>query len=245
MSNPYLFTLKPSSHKRKTYRHLILASDDTETKPKVLKYNITAFILIFAFILFILGGFVGLFIFESKVPIALEKKILEQEKEIGRLNEELDSRNSEIASLNNTIEILSNTVTTTTANEAELAEVIESQAIPSEFPLTGGASFKENTEDIPECVFTASEGTTVVATASGVVEDILEDETYGNVVVIDHANGYKTYYKNKGEPVVKKGDSVSPGTTLFIIGADNTEMCYQISNNGDFINPLDILQING
>ena len=47
------------------------------------------------------------------------------------------------------------------------------------------------------------------------------------------------------KPVVKKGDSVSPGTTLFIIGADNTEMCYQISNNGDFITPLDILQING
>ena len=35
------------------------------------------------------------------------------------------------------------------------------------------------------------------------------------------------------------------GTTLFIISSDNLEMCYQISQNGEFINPLDVLQING
>ena len=245
MSNPYVFTLKPSRHKRRTYRHLILASDDTEAKPKVIKYNISTFILILALLFIILGGFVGLVVFEGQRDEIYERRLAEKDRTIAELTTENTSLSSEVSSLTNKIEILSNTVTTKTANEAELAETLEAQSVPSEFPLTGSASFKENTEDVPECVFTASEGTTVVATAAGTVEDILEDEIYGNVVVIDHNNGYKTYYKNKGDSMVKKGDSVSPGTTLFIIGSGNEEMCYQISENGEFINPLDILQING
>ncbi|MCR4618370.1 MAG: M23 family metallopeptidase [Lachnospiraceae bacterium] len=245
MNNPYVVTLKPNMHKRKKYRHLILASDDTESKPRVLKYNVSTFIIIIGILFLIIGGFVGLLVFESKRDLRYELKLSEKDKQIEELTNTNNELTSEIASLNNTVEILSNTVNTKAAAEAELAETIEAQSVPSEFPLTGSASFAENTGEVPEIVFTASEGITVVATAAGTVSDILEDETYGNIVVIDHGNGYKTYYKNKGDTVVKKGDTVSPGTTLYIIGSDNTELCYQIENNGEFINPLDILQING
>ncbi len=245
MSDPYVFVLRPSKHKRRTYRHMILATDDTGTRPKVLKYNISASITFVAIIFMLLGGFVGLVIFEGKRDQIYEQTISEKNREISELTSENNTMSTEIASLNNKIEILSNTVTTKTQSEAELAETLEAQSVPSEFPLTGSASFKENTGEIPECVFTASEGTTVVATAAGVVEDILEDDVFGNVVVIDHNNGYKTFYKNKGDSMVKKGDSVSPGTTLYIIGNGNSDMCYQISEDGIFINPLDILQING
>lgn len=245
LSNPYIVTLKPSTHKRKKFRHLILASDDTESTPRVFKYNVSGFIAFLAVMLFVFGGFVGLLVFESKRDARYERKIKERDQQIETLTADNTALTSQIESLNNTIEILSNTVTTKTASEAELAETIEAQAVPSDFPLTGSASFEEVDGEEPACIFTGSDGITVVATATGVVEDVLEDETYGNVVIIDHTNGYKTYYKNKGDPLVKKGDSVSMGTTLFIISSDNLEMCYQISQNGEFINPLDVLQING
>ncbi|MBR1861839.1 MAG: peptidoglycan DD-metalloendopeptidase family protein [Lachnospiraceae bacterium] len=245
MQDPFVFRFKPVRHKRRVYRHLILTTDDTGTRPKVIKYNISTFITIAVLLFLVLGGFIGLVIFEHDRDERYELKLSEKEQRIEELSASNTELSTEIASLNNKIEILSNTVTTKTASEAELVETLEAQAVPSEFPLTGSASFKENTGDIPECVFTASEGTTVVATAAGVVEDVLEDETYGNAIVVDHGNGYKTYYKNLGDSMVRKGDSVSAGTTLFIIGSDNSELCYQISNNGEYINPLDILQING
>ena len=44
---------------------------------------------------------------------------------------------------------------------------------------------------------------------------------------------------------VKKGDEVSQGTTLFIIGDGNYELRYQISNEGTYIDPLEVIQIEG
>ncbi len=245
MSDPYTIRLKPSRHKRITYRHMILASDDTDVRPKVIKYNISVVIAVIAIFFCALGGFIGLVIFESWRDEVYEQRLIEKEVRIAELEETNASLNMEIASLNNKIEILSNTVNTKTANEAELAETIEAQSVPSEFPLTGSASFKDGSGEEPECVFSVSEGTTVIATASGIVEDVVDDDVYGHTVIIDHNNGYKTYYKNNSESMVKRGDSVSPGTTLFIIGTDNPDMCYQIQREGVFIDPLEILQIKG
>jgi murein DD-endopeptidase MepM/ murein hydrolase activator NlpD len=45
--------------------------------------------------------------------------------------------------------------------------------------------------------------------------------------------------------MVKKGDEVSQGTTLFIIGDGNTELRYQISKEGIYIDPLEVIHIDG
>ena len=100
-------------------------------------------------------------------------------------------------------------------------------------------------EDVPICVFTASQGTTVVATASGTVTAVNDDAEYGHNVWVDHGNGYVTIYRNQGDPSVKQGDSVVQGTTLFLIGESNTRLGYQMMKDGSYINPMDMLAISG
>ena len=117
--------------------------------------------------------------------------------------------------------------------------------LPTEFPLTGSASMQEAAEGDPMCVFTASSGTMVVATANGTVTAVNDDGEYGHNVWIDHGNGYVTIYRNKGDAIVKQGDGVVQGTTLFLIGEDNTTLGYQMMKDGAYINPMDMLAISG
>lgn len=245
LRNEYVVRIKSRKHKRKVFRHLILASDDTETRPKVMKYHVMTSIIMAVIFCLVLGGFVGLVIFERGRDQRLEQTIAERDSVIEQLNDDKTVLNGEISSLNDKIEILSNTVATKTANENELTETLEAQSIPSEYPLTGSASVTGMEGDDPGCIFDASDGSTVVATAAGTVTEITEDEDNGNTVVIDHGNGYITIYTNKGDAMVKKGDEVSQGTTLFIIGDGNTELRYQISKEGIYIDPLDVIQIDG
>ncbi len=111
--------------------------------------------------------------------------------------------------------------------------------------LTGGAAIEEVTEGEPMVIFTATEGTTVVASAKGIVTAVEEDETYGCKIVIDHGNGYVSIYFNGGEAQVKVGDEVAQGRTLFLVGNDNKQLIYQIMKDGGYIKPTDMLSING
>lgn len=238
-------TIKQNKHKKKTYRHLIFASDDSSATPKVLKYMPNGAIVLSAILCLVLGVVIGYIIFESKSDILFAKKISEKNLAIDELTKSNQELNLEVASLNNTIQILSDTVNSKAKSEAELVETLEAQWIPSAFPLSGGAAFKEILEPEPMCIFDASEGTMVVAAAAGIVKLIEEDDELGFVVTIDHNNGYKTIYKYKDDVMVKEGDSVLQGTTLFIIDSDNTSLYYQVMKDNELINPLDVLEISG
>lgn len=126
-----------------------------------------------------------------------------------------------------------------------MASALENQSLPTEFPLNGSASMQEVTEGDPMCLFTASEGTMVVATASGTVTAVNDDADYGHSVWIDHGNGYVTIYRNKGDVIVKQGDQVVQGTSLFLVTKDNTTLGYQMKKDDVFINPMEMLAISG
>jgi biotin carboxyl carrier protein len=170
-------------------------------------------------------------------------RTLEEDK--AQLEEDKLSLETEIAGLNETVQILSETVSQKTKSESDLMEQLESQSLPTEFPLNGSASMEEGTDDNPICIFTASEGTTVVAAASGTVTGINDDVEYGHNIWVDHGNGYVTIYRNAGEPQVKLGDSVVNGTALFVIEAGNEKLGYQMMKDGEYINPMEMLSISG
>ena len=65
----------------------------------------------------------------------------------------------------------------------------------------------------------ATLGTQVLATASGSVSAVYQDDLMGTVVVVDHGNGLTSLYANLSEtPVVAVGDSVSTGSILGTVG---------------------------
>ncbi len=190
-------------------------------------------------------------VIDEKLEIIAEKdaQIAQLEGEILSLGEQMGEQKvfyeGELQKLNDKINILSETVNKKTAELDALNVKFEAQYLPDEYPLTGSATMEESKSGDPCCIFTVSKGSTVVATAAGTVTAVNEDTEYGNSVWIDHGNGYITIYRNKGQVNVKLGDTVAQGTTIYIIGDSNRQFAYQMTKDGTYINPIDMLAISG
>lgn len=232
-------------HKRKVSRIIIFTTDAVDANTKQVKIKPWLAVVITLMVCIVLGGAIGLFVYESQIWELANKKNEAQAAEMTALQEEIDRLEAEIETLTAEKEVMSVAVVENQQAADALALELEQQSIPSDYPLTGSAGIEEVTEGDPMIVFTASDGATVVASAKGTVTEIGTDETYGNVIVVDHGNGYLSIYKNKGEAHVKIGDEVVQGTTLFLIGEENTQLGYQIKKDGTYINPTDVLTING
>lgn len=64
----------------------------------------------------------------------------------------------------------------------------------------------------------ADKGTPIAAFADGVVRYIGESNEFGLYLMIDHANGVSTFYAHCSKLLVKKGESVSCGQTVALVG---------------------------
>ncbi|MCR4895249.1 MAG: M23 family metallopeptidase [Lachnospiraceae bacterium] len=245
METSYQISLKQKKHRRKTQHLMIMTTSavDAEVKPMTF-HPVVSWILILTLSVF-LGVMVGLFYLQKDRETVYQDMIAEQGNLISAMEEENLSLQSTINSLQGEVQILSDTVNTKVAAEAELTETINSQSVPTEFPLTSSASMEEFDEDHPILIFTASAGTAVVASAAGVVTSIEDDETYGHCVTIDHGNGYITIYRNADDVMVKEGESVSRGNTLFVISDKKHKLVYEMMFEGEYISPMDELSING
>lgn len=233
--------------------HVVIVSSDA-ADPNVKQFRIKPWMLkaIIILLCVIIGTMIGYLVYEDQFWDAMSARNKELQEEIVRLEGELLDLEEEkgkvedhVEELNEQIVILSQTVNEKIAVEEELKAQLEGQRIPTEFPLTGSAAMAMGVSEQPLCIFTASVGSTVVATAGGSVIAVNDDEDYGHSVWVDHGNGYITIYRNKGDVIVKLGDSVVCGTSLFLIGEDNTELGYQMQKDGEYIDPMDMLAING
>lgn len=239
-------------HKRKTNHVVIVTSDAVDANVKQFRIKPWMAQMLTGILCIVVGALIGCLIYEEQLwevasrhnnELQETMNLLEDEKQA--LESEKASLQLEIEGLNEQILILSETVNQKVQSETELMAALEGQYMPTEFPLTGSASMVESTEGNPMCVFTASEGIMVVATAGGTVTAVNDDSEYGHNVWIDHGNGYITIYRNKGEAIVKLGDTVVQGTTLFLIGEDNTTLGYQMMKDGTYISPMEMLAISG
>lgn len=239
-------------HKRKISHVVLVTSNATDGDVKQFHVNSRILWLIIILLCTIIGAMLGYIINEERIWQAVSNRSDEQQVRIQSLetaNSQLQTDKlkleTEIADLNETVQILSETVSQKTKSEAELIEQLESQSMPTEFPLNGSASMEESLEGDPVCIFTASLGTTVVATARGTVIGVNDDLDYGHNIWIDHGNGYVTIYRNAGEPQVQQGDSVVGGTALFVIEEGKEKLGYQMMKDGMYLNPMEMLSISG
>jgi murein DD-endopeptidase MepM/ murein hydrolase activator NlpD len=80
-------------------------------------------------------------------------------------------------------------------------------------PINGAFSFH------PGVDFPGPYGTDVIAVAAGVVTWNGVRPGFGNVVEIDHGNGYKTRYGHNSQNIVSVGDRVKPGQLIAKMGS--------------------------
>lgn len=86
-----------------------------------------------------------------------------------------------------------------------------------------------------------TEGTAVLATASGAVEFAGWDDTYGYLVVIDHHNGYETLYGHNSNLRVYSGDLVNQADIIALSGntghSTGPHLHYEIRKDGKPVDP--------
>lgn len=95
----------------------------------------------------------------------------------------------------------------------------------------------------------APEGTTVKATCDGTVSKVYTDALWGNVVEIEHQNGYVSIYSGLSEnPTVKKGQAVSIGQAIgtvsksaIIEASEPSHLHFAMKQNGKWINPAPLI----
>lgn len=173
-----------------------------------------------------------------------------QNSQIKQLMKEKETLEAENKELTDKVAILSETINQKVKTEEVEAAEQSKKSLPTGFPLTGAASIVEpDAEDgeaeEPILVFKGSSGNLVAASGAGIVSSVEPDTEFGNKVVVDHGNGYCSIYRNEGETRVKEGDEVVRGSTLFLINEENTTLGYQITQEGTYINPEDMVEING
>jgi murein DD-endopeptidase MepM/ murein hydrolase activator NlpD len=93
--------------------------------------------------------------------------------------------------------------------------------------------------------FAVKEGTAVSATASGTVSFAGWDEYLGNLVIIDHGNGYLTSYGHNREILVKKEEKVTRGEVIALSGntgrSTAPHLHYEIMKDGVPVDPAPYL----
>ncbi|MCL2854990.1 MAG: M23 family metallopeptidase [Defluviitaleaceae bacterium] len=98
----------------------------------------------------------------------------------------------------------------------------------------------------------ANNGDPVRAAADGRIQQVQQTQQFGQVVVIDHGNGWTTTYRQLASDVaVAVGDVVSRGQIIGSVGTPSIfagglgyHVSFNVQNNGDIINPHAILSIN-
>ena len=86
----------------------------------------------------------------------------------------------------------------------------------------------------------ADYGTPIIAADSGVVVTAGTHWSYGNYVVIDHGNGWRTLYAHMSSIAVTMGQSVTGGQTIGYVGMTGVATGYhchfEMSYNGTLVN---------
>ncbi|MGH8280678.1 MAG: M23 family metallopeptidase [Gammaproteobacteria bacterium] len=110
-------------------------------------------------------------------------------------------------------------------------------------PFTGELSFH------PGIDFAGPEGEAVKAVAAGVVTWAGPRSGYGNMVEIDHGNGYATLYGHSEKVLVHVGEVVKKGQEIALLGSTGRStgphVHFEVLYNGKPVNPAQFVNASG
>ncbi len=132
-----------------------------------------------------------------------------------------------------------------------LASRLQQEVRPSGWPIEGGwisSLFGVRTDPFTGrrtrhmgVDFAGREGSNVLAVAAGIVTEAGSRDGYGNLVEINHGNGYATRYGHNSKILVKAGDRVAKGQAVALLGssgrATGPHVHFEVMYNGVMVNP--------
>lgn len=182
---------------------------------------------------------------EAHAIEALEAENAELREEIEELTEENADLISLREELTDKVTILSDTINQKVEEEEAMEEERARAHMPVGFPMSSSASLEEAGGEEPLVKLNGTEGSSIIASADGTVASITTDSSYLHCIKIDHGNGYQSIYRNDGDAMIREGDEVVRGAILYVIGEENTELGYQIIYGEKYIDPMDLINIDG
>lgn len=94
--------------------------------------------------------------------------------------------------------------------------------------------------------FAGKAGAEVLAVADGIVTWSAKRYGYGQLVEINHGNGYSTRYAHNSENLVSVGDEVKKGQTVALMGdtgrATGPNLHFEVLREGRQVNPVDFIR---
>lgn len=94
--------------------------------------------------------------------------------------------------------------------------------------------------------FAGKEGAEIIAVADGVVTWSSPRYGFGNLVEINHGNGYTTRYAHNAENLVSVGQEVRKGQTVALMGdtgrATGPNLHFEVLKNGQRVNPVTFIR---
>lgn len=107
-------------------------------------------------------------------------------------------------------------------------------------PFSGFNAFHQGVD------FSGARGSDILAVADGVVQFAGRMSGYGNIVEIDHGNGYVTRYAHNDKNAVAVGDRVKAGQVIAKMGSTGrstgTHLHFEVWLNGRVVNPNQYLR---
>lgn len=236
-------------HKKKRIYTISVTSDNSCDKTKYYRsrFNIFRVVITFSVLITVIAIVMTWFIYREMdrmeaEMVAMREVVSKQEttiNELGIAKADLEAERT----------ILQTSLGKQYAENIAEAEIKQERALPSGFPLTQSAEMEEQDTEaegyVPIAVFLMDEASDVVCSGDGVVTSVREDSVFGNCVVVDHGNGYVTYYRNPGQPKVFEGDEVVRGAILFVGGLEEDKLGYQMTYHGNYVEPLEICDVFG
>jgi murein DD-endopeptidase MepM/ murein hydrolase activator NlpD len=103
-------------------------------------------------------------------------------------------------------------------------------------PFTG---FLEHHQGVD---YPAANGTPILATANGTITQAGYNGGYGNLVEIDHGQGYTSKYGHASQILVRVGQQVKKGQVIALVGSTGystgPHLHFEIAQHGQAFNPL-------
>jgi murein DD-endopeptidase MepM/ murein hydrolase activator NlpD len=132
-----------------------------------------------------------------------------------------------------------------------LASRLQQKVRPSGWPIDGGwisSTFGWRTDPFTGRYtqhsgidFAGRDGSDVLSVATGIVTDAGERSGYGQLVEINHGNGYVTRYGHNEQVLVKVGDKVNKGQRIALMGSTGRStgphVHFEVLFNGNAVNP--------
>jgi murein DD-endopeptidase MepM/ murein hydrolase activator NlpD len=158
--------------------------------------------------------------------VRLQRQLASQSRQLGVLEELLEDRSLDQSLMPTGIPVRHGYVSSTYGNRPD--------------PINGSREFHSGID------FDGELGDDILAVAGGVVSFAGVKNGYGNVIEIDHGNGYATRYAHNSRLMLQVGDPVRPGDVIAKMGSTGrstgTHVHFEVWENGHVVNPSNFIK---